>query len=134
MMNSLPEPPASKGNLGGTKPKLGNCAVGGCSRDAVLLFDSRAMCLDHLISYCYSRLESYEAVECSEETSEETGFYISSARFIDECVPRLVILLVDCLDLSNLERARLLDIVLWANQIDDRQRSAGKSYRSAKAS
>jgi hypothetical protein len=131
MVNGFSQPPASSGNFERSSPTLGGCAQRECPHRAVLSFDSLSLCTAHLLSHCYSRLEAFEALECSKKLSEETGVQNSVAGFLDECVSKLAIFLVDCIDLHNLERARLLDILLWANELGAKQRSSLKNCRVA---
>jgi hypothetical protein len=131
MVNGFSQPPASSGNFEPSNPALGGCAQRECPHRAVLSFDSLSLCTAHLLSYCYSRLEAFEALECSKKLSAETGVHNAVAGFLDECASKLAIFLVDCIDLHNLERARLLDILLWANELGAKQRPPLQKRRSA---
>jgi hypothetical protein len=78
---------------------------------AVCSVELRFFCLNHFVAYCYKRLE-----ECEKALSGRPG--PDPARtFLRECATQAAKLLLIQLELQNVDRARLLDIVLWANEL-----------------
>ncbi|HTR48846.1 MAG TPA: hypothetical protein VMM16_15805 [Verrucomicrobiae bacterium] len=97
------------------------CAETGCSQDAILLLDGRSFCAEHLVSHCYSRLQECEQGEGSPRSTAEAAMSGDTA-FLDECRTKLASLLVVYTRLTNIERARVLDILLWASELSEKQR------------
>jgi len=98
------------------------CGLRGCSRHAILMLDSRSLCLEHAISHCYSRLKDVEEGEDAAQRAGGAGAAHPAIPFLDECGAKLATVLVNKSDLANLERAQLLDIVLWANELSEKKR------------
>jgi len=67
------------------------------------------------MSACYARLDDYEMLLCNKQDWERHQEAIS--HFLSECSTAATTLASHSLDLSNLERARLLDIVLRASDL-----------------
>ena len=83
------------------------------------------MCLDHFIATCYENLET---VSKSRHAWSVDGFARESAsHIIQECTQRAGELLQQRFEFSNLERARLLDIILWATELGQQVRRSPRS-------
>jgi hypothetical protein len=88
------------------------CSRAGCSRQVVTSLRSEDFCFDHFCSRCYELLERSEFRELplSEKCREE---FVA----LDECARRALELSFGRVQLNNLDRARLLDILLWAGDL-----------------
>ena|ERR1700730_136134 len=98
-----------------TKHRERNCSVDSCSDISVTALDQQDLCLDHFLFRCYEKLESLDPRGrrfCSE------SFDVPSMRaFIEECSRKALDVCLHCKNLNNLERGRLLDILLWAGEL-----------------
>jgi hypothetical protein len=107
------------------------CGGKDCTGPAALRLDSQTFCLDHLVAHCLDRLESCEQKTLARaEIPEET--HKSDDRFLGECTSKVAGFLMARSDLTNMDRARLLDILLWATQLDDRYARRAEQLRKQK--
>ena len=91
------------------------CSLTACSRVAVTSFSQQDLCLDHFLSRCYEDLDHFD-VKCRGAKLDGAG----SARlrdFVAECSSRALEVSLQCQHLDNLQRGRLLDILLWAGEL-----------------
>ncbi len=84
------------------------CSVPGCGQPATTTLEKRTLCPTHFISICYERMEGYSA------RLKEQPFPEEIRTFLDECTPQIADLAKNAGNLSDLERARLLEILLSA--------------------
>jgi hypothetical protein len=80
--------------------------------------------VDHLVSHCYERLEEFERAGSVQKTKSADAKTQSGPDFLEDCPAKIASLLITRTGLENIERARLLDILLWANELDRRRRSS----------
>jgi len=92
-----------------------NCRVGSCSRAAITSLDRQALCLNHFLLRCYEGLESLDPR--GRKFSGEPINLASMRAFIEECSRKALDVSLQSEDLSNLQRGRLLDILLWAGEL-----------------
>jgi hypothetical protein len=78
---------------------------------AVCSVELRFFCLNHFVAYCYKRLEE------SEKALRHRSRLDSVPGFLRESATQAAKLLLIQRELQNMDRARLLDIVLWANEL-----------------
>ena len=106
-----------------TKSANGICSEGACDSAAVVSLAVRridaenhqALCLNHFLQRCYAGLE---AVDPRGQKFRENPVDLPSMRaFIEECSRKALDVSLQSEDLSNLERGRLLDILLWAGEL-----------------
>jgi len=98
-----------------TKLAERNCCEGACDNAAATSLDQQALCLNHFLLRCYTKLE---AVDPRGQKSREERVDLASMRaFIEECSNRALEVSLQSENLTNLERARLLDILLWASEL-----------------
>jgi hypothetical protein len=92
-----------------------HCSVADCSQDVVASLEDEALCREHFISACYAKLERYE------EMRKSGGMSVTVAealrRFIQECSRQADDIEQATKELDNLERARLLHIILSASEL-----------------
>ena len=91
------------------------CGGKGCDQTASAVLEGEALCLGHFISVCYERLERHEEMQKSHRLSVSDEE--SLRRFIHECTRQADRIEHATKDLDNLDRARLLHIILWANEL-----------------
>jgi hypothetical protein len=103
--------------LGGMDTMLGkrNCQVGSCGRVAITTLDRQALCLNHFLLRCYERLEGVDPR--GRKFTAESPDLGSMRAFIEECSRKALDVSLQSEDLSNLQRGRLLDILLWAGEL-----------------
>ena len=90
-----------------------SCSRSECLRGAVTVLADRDYCFDHFCSRCYELLERNQRMagpSSSQEFREEMAE-------LDECARRALEVSFSRMTLNNLDRARLLDILLWAGDL-----------------
>jgi hypothetical protein len=98
-----------------TKVAEQNCCERACDSPAATSLDQQALCLNHFLLRCYTKLE---VVDPRGQKSREERVDLASMRaFIEECSNKALEVSLRREDLTNLERARLLDILLWASEL-----------------
>jgi hypothetical protein len=103
--------------LGGVDTLRGkrNCTVGSCGSAAITSLDRQALCLNHFLLRCYERLEGLDP-RGRKFTAEPVDLAAMRA-FIEECSRKALDVSLQSQNLSNLQRGRLLDILLWAGEL-----------------
>src|SRR5437660_7780281 len=103
--------------LGGMDTMLGkrNCRVDSCSRAAITSLDRQALCLNHFLIRCYERLEGLDPR--GRKSNIEPVSLASMRAFIEECSRKALDVSLQSQELNNLQRGRLLDILLWAGEL-----------------
>lgn len=104
-------------NLGAmdTMPRERSCTLDSCKGAAVAILDEQNLCLNHFFTYCYEHLEQFDPR--SRRSSDEAVDAPGKRRFVEECSRAALDLSFRCETLTNLQRARLLDIMLWAGEL-----------------
>jgi hypothetical protein len=92
-----------------------NCRVGACSGAAITSLDHQALCLNHFLQRCYERLEGLDPR--GRKFSAEPVDVAAMRAFIEECSRKALDVSLQSQNLSNLQRGRLLDILLWAGEL-----------------
>lgn len=92
-----------------------NCGVGSCGSAAIISMDRQALCVNHFVSRCYDELERLDPR--GRKFSAEPVDVASMRAFIEECSRKALDISLQSQDLSNLQRGRLLDILLWAGEL-----------------
>ncbi len=103
--------------LGGmdTMSRKRNCRVGSCSGAPITALDHQALCLNHFLLRCYDKLERLDPR--GRRSSAEPADLASMRAFIEECSRKALDVSLQSENLSNLQRGRLLDILLWAGEL-----------------
>ena len=92
-----------------------SCNVDSCSGTSITALDQQDLCLNHFLLRCYARLEDLDPRGrrfCSDPLDAA-----SMRAFIEECSRKALDVSLHSENLSNLERGRLLDILLWAGEL-----------------
>jgi hypothetical protein len=91
------------------------CAVDFCEGAAVTSIAQQEFCLNHFIELCY---ENLQRIDPRGQKMGRANLDLASLRaFIEECSRRALDVALHCDDISNLQRGRLLDILLWAGEL-----------------
>jgi hypothetical protein len=103
--------------LGGMDPMLRKrkCQMGSCGSAAVTTLDHQAFCLNHFLLRCYAELEGLDPR--GRQSSSQTVDLVSMRAFIEECSRKALDISLQSKNLTNLQRGRLLDILLWAGEL-----------------
>jgi hypothetical protein len=91
------------------------CNHTNCSNPAVTSLARKNYCFDHFCSQCYELLERAEG-----ETARAAGRAAANReelQTLDECAQRALEISLSGMELDNLDRARLLDILLWSGDL-----------------
>jgi hypothetical protein len=96
-------------------PKTKPCLYAECTLHTVASLDGHPLCKEHFISLCYERLDLYD------EIRKGPGLTVmdteSVRRFIQECTRSADLIEYEHKTLDNLERAKLLHIILSASEL-----------------
>jgi hypothetical protein len=92
-----------------------NCDVDSCSGAAFASLGQQALCLNHFLPRCYEKLEALDPR--GRKLSAETVDLAAMRAFVEECSRKALDVSLQSGDLSNLQRGRLLDILLWAGEL-----------------
>jgi hypothetical protein len=91
------------------------CSMEGCAEAAVTSVDHRAFCYKHFLDYSYQCLEVISTQmhdpQFHNRQAESTG------RFLEECMRNAADIACVVTAPTNLERARVLDVLLWASEL-----------------
>jgi hypothetical protein len=95
--------------------RIEKCGRANCGQAAAASLDGEAFCREHFISTCYTRLDQYEEIRKGPGLSATNTD--SVRRFIHECTRSADEIEHAGLDLDNLDRAKLLHIILSASEL-----------------
>jgi hypothetical protein len=95
--------------------KIEKCSSANCEQPVATSLDSEAFCLEHFISACYVRLDRYFELQQGKGLSAADSE--SARRFIHECTRQADDLEHAAKGLNNLERAKLVHIILSASEL-----------------
>jgi hypothetical protein len=91
------------------------CSITGCEQAAAAMLEGEALCGGHFISASYARLEQYD--ELRKEHSLSASDTESVRRFINQCSRQADEIEHGTKNLDNLDRARLLHLILLVNEL-----------------
>jgi len=91
------------------------CSFDLCPDPAVTRFAQRELCLEHFISRCYEDLDRFDARARGSQLDRSGSATLKA--FVDECSRCALEVSLELQQLDNLQRARLLDILLWAGEL-----------------
>jgi hypothetical protein len=91
------------------------CGIAGCSQALAASLDGDPFCREHFLSVCYTRLDQYEEIRKGPGLSATNSE--SARRFVHECTRSADEIEHSALDLGNLDRAKLLHIILSATEL-----------------
>jgi hypothetical protein len=91
------------------------CAQRSCTGPVVTSFCKEALCLDHFCSRSYEFLNRFE--QRSQPDATPSLAMADELAVADECARRTLEVCMSKMSLNNLQRARLLDILLWCGDV-----------------
>lgn len=92
-----------------------SCKAGSCAKPAVISLAARELCLDHFFFSCYERLDMLEPMVRSRPLDAAE---IPAVRgLLEECSNRTLLVCLRHEHLTNLDRSRLLDILLLCGDL-----------------
>ena len=104
------------------------CRMAGCDQPVAALLDGDSLCREHFISVCYARLDQYDKLQ------KGPGLGIMDTetvrRFIHECTRQADEMEHSARDLDNLDRAKLLHIILSASELGRHLRRSPRKVAS----
>jgi hypothetical protein len=109
-------------------PNADQCGVQGCDQLAEAALEDKALCRSHFISVCYEQLERYDEMRKAHRLSVFDAE--SVRRFINQCSRQADEIEHATKNLDNLDRARLLHIILWANEVGSHLRRSPRKVAS----
>jgi hypothetical protein len=98
-----------------TKRLERNCSVRSCCGAAITSLDQQTLCLNHFLSRCYATLEALDP-RCRRLQMEPVDLAYMR-EFVEECSRKALDVSLHSESLTNLQRGRLLDILLWAGEL-----------------
>jgi hypothetical protein len=104
------------------------CGVKGCVEVADAELEVEALCRGHFISRCYAQLERYDEMQKAHRLNVADAE--SVRRFINQCSRQADEIEHSTKNLDNLDRARLLHIILWANEVGSHLRRSPRKVAS----
>jgi hypothetical protein len=96
------------------------CAAEGCVEPIVASLEERQVCRTHFLAEAYRRLESIAAQIQEPDFHSQHGEL--ATRFLEQCMREVTNIACAAKLPNNLERAQLLDILLWASELYGRLR------------
>ena len=90
------------------------CCRTACSEPVVTSLGPEDFCFDHFCSRCYELLEHADSGTLSAHGAASLARAVST---LEECARRALEISLGQQALNNLDRARLLDIVLWSGDL-----------------
>ena len=103
------------------------CSRTDCSKQMVSVLGEEELCFDHFCARCYELLEH---ADVSAEPRRDAAGRGEVMIRLNECARRALEIALRQIELNNLERARLLDILLWSgdliNELRQRQNAREK--------
>jgi hypothetical protein len=118
---------ATSSSFGVVRPV--QCDRLGCSRPAALRLDLHLLCLDPLVNHCLERLEMCQQEICRNLVPRSDALAGNSC-FLEECTSKVAGFLMARVDLQNIDCARLLDVLLWAAELDTKYAFASPKCRA----
>jgi hypothetical protein len=91
------------------------CTIEACGQAVAASLDGETFCRQHFISMCYTRLDRYDEIRKGPGLSATNTD--SVRRFIHECTRTADEMEHTAKDLDNLDRAKLLHIILSASEL-----------------
>jgi PilZ domain-containing protein len=96
------------------------CSVAGCKQPAAAHLEMRALCREHFVTACYDRIDEYR------DRLSDRPYPLESTegmwQFVNESSQQLIAMTQQVSHLENLERARLLDLLLCVAELSQRLR------------
>jgi hypothetical protein len=106
--------------------RIRNCSRDCCQDAVVASLAQQDLCLEHFLSDCYRQLERVDVRGGGLEFAA-TDLALTKA-FVEECSRQALDVSLRCPKINNLQRGRLLDILLWAGDLFILLRAPGTPF------
>lgn len=96
------------------------CSFGGCTTPPVVTLLDQAYCLSHFYNRCYELLDEVDQKTRMQQMKFPGRHLLLTSedlRIVDECSRTALTISLNSSGLENLDRARLLDILLWTGDL-----------------
>jgi len=97
-----------------------NCSAEGCSDTRVATVEGRSYCRKHFLSSAYRYLESISSQILQAQFHESHAD--AAGKFLEDCMRHAADIACEPVPPGNLERAQVLDILLWASELHGKLR------------
>jgi hypothetical protein len=91
------------------------CQMESCANSTLISLESLGFCLEHFLSTCYERLDHLEPMIRRRNLEEPQGQ--AAYAFLEECSDRALLVALQQEHLTNLDRSRLLNILLLTRHL-----------------
>jgi len=96
------------------------CGYANCQEHGIAALGDEDLCCDHFVQRCYDVLQRIEGERAQ---GEKDGDASSAVAQVNDCLQGALEVSLECKSLSNLQKARLLDIMLWGGEFIHRAES-----------
>jgi hypothetical protein len=98
------------------------CSESGCAEASVVSLGERRVCRTHYLAHCYERLDAISKALNVKNYSMTAVEAESSGRFLQDCMRTAADFASSQQMPSNLEKAQVYDMLLWASELHGRLR------------
>jgi hypothetical protein len=95
--------------------EMPRCVTSTCGENGIVMLTGQALCLAHFLEGCYRKLDRLDLV--GRGKSRVRVVQQGAPKEIEELVKQALIVCLQHKNLNNLDRSRLLDILLWAGEL-----------------
>ncbi|HME11530.1 MAG TPA: hypothetical protein VKF79_01615 [Candidatus Acidoferrum sp.] len=106
---------------------LARCAAANCGAPGAATLRQQRWCVDHFVAQCYEALEGCEQLRDHIHTRREAGCDEARA-VLDQCALQALTISLSAENLNNVQRSRLLDVLLWSGELSEALRGAGNKF------
>ena len=91
------------------------CSVDRCKAEFMIVLGDKPLCLQHFLTRCYEWLDQLDPIARDKFISAAESAKARS--LVEECSNRALLVSLRCETLTNLDRSRLLDILLRSSDL-----------------
>ncbi len=91
------------------------CTADRCETESIIVLGEKPFCLQHFITRCYEWLDQLDPA-ARDRATDASDFPLIRA-MVEECSNRALLVSLRCETLTNLDRSRLLDILLRSSDL-----------------
>jgi hypothetical protein len=106
--------PGDLGKMESTASKQ-TCSLDSCAKTSAVVLAEHTLCLEHYFEWCYQRLEALEVQIHRKPMGVAEDSTLRG--LVEECSNRTLAVSLQHEPLTNQDRSRLLDILLWTGDL-----------------
>ena len=91
------------------------CAASNCESNSVIVLSGQDLCLEHFLVKCYERLDWVESIARGRRVESDTA--AKARELLFECANQTLLVCLSKQSFNNLERSRLLEIMLQCSDL-----------------